>query len=179
MPDATADLAVYLRVSTVHQDVAAQRGAVESWLHGHGVMPRDNRWYVDNAMTGANTRRPEFQRLTADVESRRIGTIVVYALDRIARNALEGMLLLHDWLNRGVRVVAVTQDLDFGGPLGRLVANLLLHMAEWERQTMLGRQAAGHKAARALVARVHELTAVGQSPATIAAHLGKSREVIE
>ena len=57
-----------------------------------------------------------------------------------AKNALEKM-------NAG-RVVSVTQQIDFNGTVGRLLAAVLLGIAEMEQQTRRERQAAGIAVAR-------------------------------
>ena len=60
--------------------------------------------------------------------------MVVFKVDRIARRLREGLDLLCDWCERGVRVVAVTQQVDVSGTMGRMVAALMLGLAEieWE-----------------------------------------------
>ena len=79
----------------------------------------------------------------------KVDCVVVYALDRIARNAVEGMVLLGDWLKRGVRLVVITMQMDFSGEVGQMIASLLLHIAQMERTRIRERQAAGIAAARA------------------------------
>jgi DNA invertase Pin-like site-specific DNA recombinase len=40
----------------------------------------------------------------------KIDTVVVCKLDRLARNLKEGVNVLADWCQRGVRVIAITQQ---------------------------------------------------------------------
>jgi DNA invertase Pin-like site-specific DNA recombinase len=40
-----------------------------------------------------------------------------------------------DWLGKGVRLVSVTQQLDFAGPAGKMIASVLFAVAEMEQQT--------------------------------------------
>ena len=54
-----------------------------------------------------------------------ITTVVVWKLDRISRRQREGINLLAEWCERGVRVVVITQQLDLSGAVGRLVASVL------------------------------------------------------
>jgi len=55
----------------------------------------------------------------------------------------DGIDTLCDWLGKGVRLVSVTQQLDFAGPAGKMIASVLFAVAEMEQQTRRERQAAG------------------------------------
>src|SRR5712671_6084541 len=68
---------------------------------------------------------------------------LVWKLDRISRRQREGVNLLADWCERGVRVVVITQQLDLSGAVGRLVASVLFGLAEIEQEYRRERQAAG------------------------------------
>ena len=72
-----------------------------------------------------------------------IETVVVWKLDRLAGNLKEGVNVLADWCQRGVRVIAITQQLDLSGPVGNLIASLLFGIAEIELQHSKERQAIG------------------------------------
>lgn len=76
-----------------------------------------------------------------------IGTIVVYKLDRISGKMTEGLNVLTDWLERGIRFVSVSQQFDFAGTVGKLIAGVLFAVSEMEQETRRERQAAGIAAA--------------------------------
>lgn len=139
--------AVYLRVSSKGQKVDSQRREIERYLKAHDM--REVKWFVDEGISGATMDRPALDELKRAIFMGEVDTVVVYALDRLARNALEGMNLLADWLKRGVRLVVITLQLDFTGDIGQMVASLLLHIAQMERTRIRERQAAGIAAARA------------------------------
>ena len=42
--------------------------------------------YIDRALTGRNDDRPDFQRMLADARKRQFKYIIVWKLDRFARN---------------------------------------------------------------------------------------------
>ena len=134
--------AVYIRVSTVGQNVAGQKREIKRWLKGNGVNDSKVRWYVDKA-TGNNLDRPEFERLQADIFNGEIKTVVVWKLDRLSRSLRDGINVLADWCDRGLRVVSVTQQIDFNGAVGKMLAAVLLGVAEMEQETRRERQAAG------------------------------------
>ena len=138
-------VACYVRVSTVGQNVAGQRREITAWLKGHGI--KKPLWFVDKT-TGDNLDRPEFERLQEEIFHGRVGTVVVWKLDRLSRSLRDGVNVLSDWCERGLRVVSVTQQIDFNGAVGKMLAAVLLGVAEMEQENRRERQAAGIAAAR-------------------------------
>lgn len=137
--------AVYIRVSTTSQKEASQREEVGRWLGSQGLS--DAVYYVDKR-SGDNLRRPAFDRLQTAVFAGEVKAVVVYKLDRLSRSLVDGINTLVDWCQRGIRVVSVTQQLDFNGKVGQLVASVLFAVAEMEQETRRERQAAGIAAAK-------------------------------
>ncbi|MBW3598180.1 MAG: recombinase family protein [Planctomycetes bacterium] len=140
-------IGVYIRVSTYGQNEAGQRREVQRWLKGQGIDPRTVVWFVDKA-TGDNLNRPEFERLEAAIFNGELKTVIVWKLDRLSRSLQDGINTLCDWCGRGIRVVSVTQQLDFNGAAGKLIASVLFAIAEMEQETRRERQAAGIAAAK-------------------------------
>jgi DNA invertase Pin-like site-specific DNA recombinase len=138
--------AVYVRVSTVGQKETSQRAEIDRWLKGHGFT--DAVYYVDKK-TGDNLNRPAFEKLQAAIFAGEVRTVAVYKLDRLSRSLRDGINTLTDWLGKGVRIVSVTQQLDFSGSTGQLVAAVLFAVAQMEQETRRERQAAGIAAAKA------------------------------
>jgi len=93
--------------------------------------------------SGSTLKRPAFDRMQQGIFAGTIRTVVVWKLDRISRRQREGVNLLADWCERGVRVVVITQQLDLSGAVGRLVASVLFGLAEIEQEYRRERQAAG------------------------------------
>lgn len=138
---------VYVRVSTTSQNEAGQRREISRWLKGNGIEPESARWYVDK-QTGDNLNRPEFERLQGDIFHGEIKTVVCYKLDRLSRKMRDGINTLSDWCERGIRVVATSQMIDFNGTVGKMLAAVLLGVAEMEQETRRERQSAGIAAAK-------------------------------
>ena len=141
------DVAAYVRVSTVEQNEKGQRAEIERWLTGNSIDPASVRWYTDKK-TGDDLKRPAFEKLQADVFKGEVGTIIVYKLDRLSRKLREGLDVLCDWCEKGLRVVAVTQQIDFNGTVGKMLAAVLLGIAEMEQENRRERQAAGIEVAK-------------------------------
>jgi len=104
-------IACYLRVSSQSRTTVAQKADVERWLVGQGHDPEAVRWFTDKE-TGATLDRPAFEDLKAAIFHGEVKTVVVWKLDRLSRNQRDGINLLADWCEQGVRIVSVTQQLD-------------------------------------------------------------------
>lgn len=141
--EVTRAVACYVRVSTVGQNEAGQRAEIERWLTGTGIAPERVRWFVDKGKSGDTLKRPAFEQLQAAIFAGEIGTVVVYKLDRLSRSLRDGIDVLSDWCDKGLRVVSVTQQIDFNGTVGKMLAAVLLGIAEMEQETRRERQAAG------------------------------------
>jgi|SRR6516162_1301300 DNA invertase Pin-like site-specific DNA recombinase len=134
-------MAVYIRVSSPKgQKTDSQRVELEAWLKRQRV--KGARWFEDRE-SATTLQRDAFQKLQVAIFAGEIDTVVVWKLDRLARSLKEGVNVLADWCQRGVRVIAVTQQIDLGGPVGHLIASLLFGIAEIELQHARERQAIG------------------------------------
>ena len=150
------------------------------------------RWYTDKA-TGTNLARPQFERLQADVFNGEIQAVVVWKLDRLSRSLRDGLNVLADWCDRGIRVVSVTQQIDFNGTMGKMLAAVLLGVAEMEQETRKERQVAGIAVAKekgvyigqktgttkASPSRVAQLREKGLNDSEISTALGISRRTVQ
>ena len=135
-------MACYCRVSTHRQKVDSQKADILRWLTSQAVAPAVIQWFED-VESGTTLKRPAFDRMQQGIFAGTIRTVVVWKLDRISRRQREGVNLLADWCERGVRVVIITQQLDLSGAVGRLVASVLFGLAEIEHEYRRERQAAG------------------------------------
>lgn len=143
-------------------------------------------------VSGDTLTRPNFERLQADIFAGDIGTVVVWRLDRLSRKLRDGINVLCDWCERGLRVVSVTQQIDFNGTIGKMLAAVLLGVAEMEQEARRERQRAGIEAAKergiylgrkpgttkAKPKRAAELRDKGLTQYEIATALGVSRTTV-
>jgi DNA invertase Pin-like site-specific DNA recombinase len=181
-------IACYCRVSSARQKTDSQKPEIRRWLEGNGINPSSVEWFEEK-QTGRTLKRPAFDRLQKAIFAGRVKMVVVWKLDRISRRQRDGVDLLADWCERGVRVVSVTQQIDLSGAVGRMVASVLFGLAEIESEYRRERQAAGIAVARergvyrgrrrgttkALPRRAQELRGRGLTVQEIAAAMGVSR----
>lgn len=102
---------------------------------------------VLEAYTGTKMDRPKFTKLLAELEPG--DTLVVTKLDRFARTASEGSALVKELLERGVAVHILNMGLIENTPTGRLILNVLLSFAEFERDMIVERTSEGKALAKA------------------------------
>lgn len=140
-------VAVYVRVSSRHQKTDSQEAEIRKWLAGNGIDPEKVVWFIDKE-TGKTLDRPAFKRLQGAIFDGTVKTVVVWKLDRLSRRLRDGVNILADWCERGLRVIVVTQQIDLSGPVGRMIAAVMLGLAEIELEFRRERQAAGIEVAK-------------------------------
>ena len=141
-PPATIRCAINTRKSTevgLEQDfnsLDAQREAclayIQSQRHeGWKCLPQR---YDDGGFTGGNMDRPALKRLLADIESGQIDCVVAYKLDRLSRSLLDFARIIGIFEKHHVSFVSITQQFNSATSMGRLVLNVLLSFAQFERE---------------------------------------------
>ena len=96
--------------------------------------------------TGSTTHRPAFSQLLDKLQPD--DTLVVTKLDRIARNAGEGINLINDLMKKGIKVHILNIGLLDNTPTGKLIANIMLAFAQFERDMIIERTQAGKAIAK-------------------------------
>lgn len=93
-----------------------------------------NRNYDDGGYSGGTTNRPGLQQLLKDVADKRIDVVVVYKMDRISRSLSDFMEMTKLFGKYNVSIVSVTQQIDTSSSMGRMIVNLLMSFAQYERE---------------------------------------------
>jgi len=144
----------YLRVSTEEQansglGLDAQRDTIQRYADAHGW---DMVWYVDEGLSAKSLDRPQLQaaltRLHVTPKRRDVDGIVVAKLDRLSRSVHDFSGLLKLSTSRKWAVVAIDLGVDTSTPTGKLVANVMMSVAEWEREVIGERTSAAMQAAK-------------------------------
>ncbi len=134
--------AVYTRKSTedgLEQEfnsLDAQRESAEAYVRSQqheGWTCLPNR-YDDGAYSGGNMDRPAVKRLMADIEAGKVDCVVVYMVDRLSRSLLDFAKMMETFDRHKVSFVSVTQQFNTASSMGRLVLNVLLSFAQFERE---------------------------------------------
>jgi site-specific DNA recombinase len=78
--------------------------------------------------------RPALKRLMADIEASRIDCVVVYKVDRLSRSLLDFARMMETFEKYHISFVSVTQQFNTTNSMGRLMLNVLLSFAQFERE---------------------------------------------
>ena len=87
-----------------------------------------NRYY-DEARTGTNDKRPNFQRMIFDSGSKNFEYIIIYKMDRFARNRYHSVYYKSKLKKNGVKVISAMEPIS-DDPSGIILESLLETMAE-------------------------------------------------
>lgn len=90
--------------------------------------------YDDGGYSGGSMDRPGLKGLLADIDARKIDTVVVYKVDRLTRSLADFAKIIEVFDARGVSFVSVTQQFNTTSSMGRLTLNVLLSFAQFERE---------------------------------------------
>lgn len=96
--------------------------------------------------TGTKMDRPKFTKLLEELEKG--DTLVVCKLDRFARTVREGLEVVAELKDRGVKVHILNMGLIEDTPMGNLILTVMLAFAQFERDTIVERTQAGKAIAR-------------------------------
>ena len=86
--------------------------------------------YIDRAKTGTNDNRSAFQQMLYDSKQKTFEAVLVYKLDRFARNRYDSAINTLALRNNGVKVVSATEKIS-DKPEGRLVENVIIGVNEY------------------------------------------------
>jgi site-specific DNA recombinase len=134
--------AIYTRKSTDENltlefnSLHAQRESAEAYIasqksQGWVCLPER---YDDGGYSGGTTERPALRRLMADIEAGLVDVVLVYKVDRLSRSLLDFGRLMETFEARRVSFVSVTQEINTANSMGRLMLNVLLSFAQFERE---------------------------------------------
>ncbi len=78
--------------------------------------------------------RPAVRQLLNNVQSGKIDCVVVYKVDRLSRSLLDFARMMEVFERHQVSFVSVTQQFNTATSMGRLILNVLLSFAQFERE---------------------------------------------
>ncbi len=143
--------AIYARVSRADQKLALQLDECRSLV-------RHRKWklvqtYTDK-ISGAKDRRPGLARMLEDAHRGRFDVLVVWKGDRLWRSLAHSVRTVSDFGSWGIDIVSITEQFDTTTATGRFMRDLCAIFAQWERDIIAERSAAGVAAARRRGARI-------------------------
>ena len=134
--------AVYCRVSSderldqTFNSIDAQREAGAAFIasqRSEGWEPVEDS-YEDPGFTGGNMDRPGLKRLLRDIQDGKIDIVVVYKIDRLSRSLADFAKMIQLFDRYKASFSSVTQQINSATSMGRLMLNVLLSFAQFERE---------------------------------------------
>lgn len=131
-----ADVVIYARYSSAAQNdqsIDGQLAKCHEYAAQRGFRVVEE--YCDRALSGRHAEtRPEFQRMIRDARKRAYKYILVWKLDRFARNRYDSAIYKKELKKYDVRVLSVTEGVDEGSESVLLEAILEAMAEEYSRQ---------------------------------------------
>ena len=134
--------AIYTRKSCedgLEQDfnsLDAQRLAGENYVASqiHENWRLISKRYDDGGFSGGNMNRPALKELLNDIEAGLVDMVVVYKIDRLSRSLFDFSKIVEHFDKHNVSFVSVTQSFNTSNSSGKLMLNILLSFAQFERE---------------------------------------------
>ena len=140
--------AIYLRVSTDKQSVRAQRQELRDICRRRGW---SNVTEYTDVISGAKFSRTGLDQMMNEIRRGRVDVVLCYKLDRLGRSLASVAQLIGEMISNKVSLVIPGQGIDTSSDnsAARLQLNILIAVAEFERDIIRERTKAGLAAARA------------------------------
>jgi site-specific DNA recombinase len=138
----TIRCAIYTRKSSdegldqLFNSLDAQREAGEAYVKSQA----SEGWtaiatrYDDGGFSGGSMERPGLKQLLDDIAAGQIDVVVVYKIDRLTRSLSDFSRIVEVLEKAGASFVSVTQSFNTTNSMGRLMLNVLLSFAQFERE---------------------------------------------
>ena len=101
---------------------------------------------VKDVYTGTTINRPALDELVKEIQPG--DTLIVTKLDRIARSVQQGIELIDGMVEKGIKVHVLNLGMMDNTPTGKLIRNVMLCFAEFERDMIMQRTREGKEIAR-------------------------------
>ena len=138
-------VAIYIRVSTVHQvdkfSLPMQRRDLSTYSELILGIP-DYEIFEDAGYSGGNTDRPAYQNMMTRIRKGEFSHLLVWKLDRISRNLLDFASMYEELQRLGVTFVSKTERFDTSTAMGVAMMQIIMVFASLERRTTAERVAA-------------------------------------
>lgn len=135
---------IYLRVSTEEQarivdgSLVSQKSRLEEYVAGQNR--RESGWgtiidvYCDEAKSGKNLNRPEFQRLLEDIRMERVNLVLATELSRLSRSIRDFCELWDLFKKHDAKVITLREQFDTTTAAGEMMVFNLINFAQFERK---------------------------------------------
>ena len=132
----------YARVSTNFQ--ARDGNSLEAQINSLKEVGAEK--IFSDVFSGTKNSRPELDKLLKIIQSG--DKLIITKLDRIARSVIHGIQLIENLSDKGVIIDVLNMGIIDNSPTGKLIRNIMLSFAEFERDLIMQRTLEGKIVAR-------------------------------
>ena len=90
--------------------------------------------YRDGGFSGGTTNRPAFQTMLKAIENDEIDIVVVHRIDRLSRSLADFLQTVQVFEKHYVSFISSSQQINTNSVMGKLMLNVLLSFAQFERE---------------------------------------------
>ena len=131
--------AIYTRVSTDSQaEVEFNSCETQELKMRSFISSQENmavyKVYSDQGYSGASLNRPALMEMLKDIKAKAVNVVIAYKIDRLTRSPKDFYQLIDVFDKYGVSFISVTEHFDTSTPSGRLLRNIMLTFAQFERE---------------------------------------------
>jgi len=124
----------YLRCSTIGQaeegfTLENQKRTILDYCKSHNIQL--SHIFEDGGRSGRTVNRPEFQEMLKQIKERGIDCVLIYKIDRFARNVTDFSRIRKELNEKGIALISVMEG-DLSSGTSSLTANIFASVAEWE-----------------------------------------------
>ena len=143
-------IAIYIRVSTQEQKIEGyspegQRKRLLAYVEesrSRNLVTKPA-WIFEDVHTGKDINRPQLQKLIRGVKQGKFDGVLVWKIDRLSRTLKHLLGIFEDFEKYGVSFLSLNENIDFSGPIGRLVFQMFGAIAQFERELIKSRTRMG------------------------------------
>lgn len=139
-----------MRVSTQEQEVDgygldAQNTKLRAHVTNNPGLNLETReeWIFKDTDTGSILERDGLSELRALVKEKKVHSVLVWKIDRLSRNLQHLLILFDEFEKAGVSLISLQENINFAGPIGKLVFQMFGAIAQFERELIKDRTKVG------------------------------------
>lgn len=117
----------YIRVSTERQvegySIEGQITQIEQFCNFSGYNLIDV--YADRGISGKSMNRPELQRMLQDAKNGKLNCVIVYKINRLARNTSDLLSIVEELHRQNVEFFSLSERMEIRNSTDKLLLNIL------------------------------------------------------
>lgn len=148
-------VALYIRVSTVEQTEGFGLDMQKDNLLEHVKRNSYKNWETNDSLifveqgSGGTKKRKGLERLLKMAKDKKFDLVLVWKIDRISRSLTDLLDIFGTLHSHNIGFASLKEDIDFSGPIGKLIFQIFGALAEFERETIRMRTEEGKKVSAA------------------------------